>query len=259
MADNHAAAPLYLALDQGGSGCRALVFNKRGERVAEARRTLRTMIDGARIELDGNELVSGLRSAAEEALAQLGESQTRVEAAALATQRSNIICWRRSSGEPLSPVLSWQDRRAADRLAGLDATLVKTHTGLFPNAHYGASKIAWCLEHLPAVRQAQCDGDLLVGPMASFIASRLTTSPALADPVNASRTLLWHLEHHDWDTTLCHHFAIDPHLLPPAVDSDHGFGRLRLEGLELPLEIVTGDLAAAAFANGPPSSDQAII
>ncbi len=256
---NIPTTPLYLSLDQGGHASRAVVFNARGERMVAASRAVKTTVQGERVELDGNEVVDSLRLAASDAVAQLGERARYLASAGLATQRANIICWRPSSGEPLSPVLSWRDRRAAGVVAALDPQPLQRKTGLFPSAHYGASKLAWCLQHLPAVREARQEGDLMLGPMASFVASRLSGSAALADPVNASRTLLWDLRRRDWDPSLCELFGVDASLLPPCVDSDHGFGELLLGQRRVPLSIVTGDLAAAAFADGMPDERSAYL
>ena len=250
---------LFLALDQGGHASRAIVFDAEGVKVAEASFPIDTEVEGERVELQPGQLLDTLRLSAEEACRQLGEDRFRIRAAGLATQRSNIACWRRDSGEALGPVLSWQDRRAPEYLEGLEAQQVHALTGLFPNPHYGASKLAWCLAHEPMVADAAAHGELMFGPMASYLASRLGGATAAADPANASRTLLWNLRTRDWDPELCRHFGIDPALLPPAVHSRHDFGSLNILDLAIPLTVVTGDLSAAAFVHGRPQPQQAYV
>jgi glycerol kinase len=250
---------LYLALDQGGHASRAIVFDAGGGKLAEASRPIDTLVEGERVELDPQQLLDSLRQSAEDACRQLGGERHRIRAAGLATQRSNIACWRRDSGEAIGPVLSWQDRRAPEYLQGLEAAQVHERTGLFPNPHYGASKLAWCLAHGPGIADAAARGELLFGPMASFLASRLGNAPAVADPANASRTLLWNLHTREWDGVLCQHFGIDPSLLPPVAYSRHDFGRLEILDLSIPLTVVTGDLSAAAFVHGAPQPQRAYV
>ena len=252
-------SPVYLALDQGGHASRALVFNAHGESVGSATVAITTFRSGKHVEHDANQLVESLQLAAQQVIEKLADQRTNIVSAALATQRSNMLCWRRSDNKPLSPVISWQDRRAADKLEGIDLQYVQQKTGLHANPHYGASKMAWCLEHLPAVKQAAKDNDLVMGPMSSYLASRLTDTTALADPANASRSLLWNIHSHDWDDELCGWFAIDKIFLPRCVNSDHGFGTLSLTDQLIPLKIVTGDLSAAAFVNGQPHDDIAYM
>lgn len=250
---------LTLVLDQGGHASRAMVFNPQGDKLAEASLAVHTYRQAGRVELDARELVESLKTVALNVYDQLGDDQRYLVAAGLATQRSNMLCWRRSNHEPLSPVLSWQDRRAEDKLKDIDHQFIQHKTGLFANAHYGASKMAWCLENIDEVKLAASQNDLWIGPMASYLASCLTDAEAVADPVNASRTLLWNIHNKDWDDELCQLFGINKSFLPPCVSSDHGFGLLSLRDHRLPLNIVTGDLSAAAFVNGKPLEDIAYI
>jgi len=249
----------YLALDQGGHASRAIVFDHRGGQVASATIDVAVQRDAeGRVEHDAGEVTESLRSAIRRVIAELGETASRVRAAGLATQRSNIACWDRRDGRPLSPILSWQDRRAADwlsrRIAGHE--WIHERTGLFPSAHYGASKLFWCLDKLPEVATAAREGRLAMGPMASFLAAQLTGEPhAYADPANASRTLLWNIATGDWDADLLRLFEIPQAVLPACVPSRHDFGRLIDWPTPLPLEIVTGDQSAALFAYGEPDPD----
>ena len=178
----------------------------------------------------------------------------RILAAGLATQRSSMVCWHRRTGAALSPVISWQDRRNAawlERLAR-HAGRIRELTGLVLTPHYGASKMRWCLDNLPAVRAAQAAGDLVMGPLASFLACRLLEGrPLLADPANASRTQLWALATRNWAPELLALFGIDAAVLPRAVTSRYDYGLLDTPVGRVPLAVVTGDQSAVPFAFGP--------
>ena len=256
--------PLYLTLDQGGSASRALVFDARGHERASARVEVgdRRPRPGW-VEQDPEEVVESLRRAATDALAQLApDEQARVRACSLSTQRSSLDCWDRSSGAALSPVLSWQDTRAAAWLQAqaLDAEEFRKTTGLYPNAHYGLSKMRWCLDNLEPVRAAAQDGRLLIGPLAAFLAFRLLeTRPVRVDPANASRTLLFDLDRCDWNEDLLARFGIRRAWLPPVAHSDAMHGDLVVGSRALPLRLLSGDQSTAAFAHGELRPDVAYL
>ncbi|MBK7874554.1 MAG: hypothetical protein IPJ77_02175 [Planctomycetes bacterium] len=250
---------LVLALDQGGQSSRALVLDARGNVVAKAARAVGERREGeSRVEQDGEELVRSLAECVEEITRALGSEVARVQAAGLATQRSSIACWDRASGAALGPVLSWQDRRAAAALEPLRANeaWIVERTGLRLSPHYGATKLAWCLAHEPLVRAARERGTLALGPLASFLAHRLAAErPLVADPANASRTLLWNLARGDWDDELCALFGVPRALLPGCVPTRSAFGTLAVGATRVPLTIVNGDQSCALFAGGAPDAD----
>jgi glycerol kinase len=153
--------------------------------------------------------------------------------------------------------LSWQDRRNAAWLKdslGARAAWLRELTGLPLSPHYGASKLRWCLDELPAVRLALRDERLQAGPLASFLAQRLCgASEACVDPANAARTLLFDPAVLDWSPPLLEAFAIPAGVLPRCVGTIHEFGTLALGGGQTaPLRAVSGDQSAAVFAFGPP-------
>lgn len=245
---------LYLALDQGGHASRALVFDAGGALVRSASIPIATQRnDAGHIEHDPEELVASLRQAIDVACTELPPG-SRILAAGLATQRSSMACWHRQTDVALSPVISWQDRRNAawlERL-GPEAGRIRALTGLVLTPHYGASKMRWCLDNLPAVRAALAERNLVMGPLASFLTCRLLEGrPLLADPANASRTQLWALATRDWSPELLALFGIDRDVLPRAVPSRHDYGLLPTPAGPVPLTVVTGDQSAAPFAFGP--------
>jgi glycerol kinase len=254
---------LYLTIDQGGHASRALVFDAGGEVVAQAFAKIATQHPAPdRVEHDPQEMVQSIRDALCEIADRLGDRCQQIRAAGLATQRSSICCWDHSSGEALSPIISWQDRRANHWLTQFQDREESVHalTGLRLSPHYGVSKLHWCLEHLPAVTKAQRAGHLTFGPLASFLLFQLLKErPLLADPANASRTLLWNFQTLDWSSELLDLFSIPADPLPQCVPSRSTFGTLPLGEHEIPLTITTGDQSAALFAYGTPQSDSLYI
>ena len=167
---NQNASALYLVIDQGGQSSRALVFNRQGKILSQASVAIETFRQAPdRVEHSAVEILSSINKAIEEATATIDVKA--LECAGLACQRSSIVCWDKLNGTALSPVLSWQDRRAADTLVRLSSQADTIHrlTGLFLSPHYGASKIRWCLDHLSEVRDAHARGRLACGPLSSYI------------------------------------------------------------------------------------------
>ena len=254
----------YLVLDQGGHSSRALVFDASGRLLAQAAVPVATdkpKLDW--VEQNPAELVESLRQAANLALQRLRQEQRNcLLAAALVTQRSSLVCWHKITGEALYPVISWQDRRGAQWLSqqNIDTNWIHQRTGLTLSAHYGASKIRWCLDHLAQVKQTYDNGCLTCGPLASWLIGQLTDSKAArVDPANASRTLLWNMETLDWDEELLLCFGIEQSLLPKLTATQSDYGLLVLDEISLPLRLVNGDQSAAIFAMGDLSSDTAYV
>ena len=257
------SSPLVLAIDQGTHASRALVFDRHGRTLASGVCNIAIAYPQADwAEQDGDEIVNSVRAAATQALQALGTRRHDVVAAGLSSQRSSVICWDRVTGQPLSPIFSWQDRRAHVWIDQLQphADSVHRKTGLFLSPHYGASKLRWALDHLPAVRTALEKQTLCWGPMASFMVFRLCVEqPFLADPQCAARTQLWNLHTQDWDPELLALFGLPAGFLPRSVPTCHAWGTLDLPGTAIPLTAVNGDQSAAVFAFGWPEADSAYI
>ena len=181
------SAKLHLALDQGGHASRAIVFDERGQLIAQAFAPIATRRPApSQIEHDPDEIIESLLTAIADVTPQV---LTRGEfvAAGLATQRSSIVCWDKRTGTALSPVISWQDRRNAAFVEGLAANANEIHarTGLVLSPHYGASKLRWCLDNLPTVARAAAEGRMAFGPLSSFILFRLLDErPLTVDPAD---------------------------------------------------------------------------
>lgn len=252
----HGEEPLLLAIDQGGHASRALVFDRTGRQIAEAFAAVSTYRSGQdRVEHAAAEVLESVRLVIADVCQSLGTDVGRISAAGLATQRSSIVCWDKRTGEALSPVLSWQDRRNAAWLQTWQASEadVRRITGLPLSPHYGASKLRWCLDELPAVREAAQRGTLMIGPLASWLLHRLAEErPLVCDPANASRTLLWDITLCDWSPELLELAGIPVKLLPQSVPSRHAYGTLPLPDHPVPITFVSGDQSTVPFANGLP-------
>jgi len=245
---------LYLTIDQGGHASRVMAYDGDGEIVASHSEDLTTHTPQAHfVEHDADQLLTAIRTCLQQVVSQLAEKSRYISAVGLATQRSNVVCWDKNTGQALSPVISWQDTRAHQWLAdlNLDREDIHKNTGLFPSAHYGASKLRWCLDNLPAVQQALQEQRLCCGPMSSFLVQNLVEQKSLvADPVSASRTLLWHIHRQDWDEHLLTTFGIPLEVLPKCVPTRHAYGDIIVNDQTLPLTVVTGDQSAAMYATG---------
>ena len=257
------ATNLFLAIDQGGHSSRALVFDGSGKLIAQGQESIIVAHPRAGwVEHAPQEVLLSTRHAIEQAVAALGERHVHIVAAGLATQRSSIVCWDRSNGAALSPVISWQDRRAAVWVEQFHQHDPAIHhaTGLFVTAHYGVSKLHWCMQHLPAVKTAFRQDRLAWGPMASFMLfNLLEEKPLWVDPANASRTLLWNLHTLDWDEELLDLFGVPREPLPRCVPTCYEFGHLNLRGRRVPLTVMTGDQSAALYAFGKPHHAMAYV
>jgi len=254
---------LYLAIDQGGHSTRAFVFNHAGQIVAQSKYNTQVSVprtDWA--EQDPHELIVSVQSVVNEVKLQLGSHCQKVVAAGIATQRSNVVCWDRNTGEPLSTIINWQDRRAHQWIRQFQAQNSTIHkkTGLLLTAHYGASKLRWCLDHLESVKNAYQRDQLAWGPMAGYLNYSITRERRhLVDPANASRTLLMNLASRDWDDELLNLFGVPKQPLPTCVPSRYDYGTLDIAGWPLPVTVITGDQSAALYAFGMPKENTVYI
>ncbi len=254
---------LLLTIDQGGHATRALLFNYHGRIMGEGLVDIETYKPFKNwVEHDPEEVLSSVERAIKKAVNAIRMDDKKIVAAALMTQRSSIVCWDNKSGRPLSPIISWQDRRAASWINKFSqyGSIIHQTTGLFPTAHYGASKFRWCMDNLPPVKIAYENDHLSWGPISSFLMFRLLKQrPLITDPANASRTLLWNFQTMDWDETLLNLFSLPKKPLPRCVPTRFYFGDLYVSGRPVPLQIATGDQSAALFANGEPESEYVYI
>ena len=248
---------LILAIDQGTHSTRAIIFDSHGRIVTSAQQSIGLQRNSrTEIEQSATEILQSMQSVVASVLDDPAVNPEQISCAGMATQRSSVVAWHRNTGQPLSPVLSWQDRRAADQLHSLgdQSRAIQQITGLLLSPHYGASKLQWLLENNTAVAAALDDNTLVMGPLASFLLHHLTDyEHEVIDDANASRTLLWNLEQRNWDNSLLELFNIPLQVLPQCKPIRSDYGSLR--DFTLPVSAVNGDQTAALYAQGLPSSN----
>jgi glycerol kinase len=252
---------LILAIDQGTHSTRAIMFDARGRVVSMARQPVALVRKSRReIEQFPDEIRLSMQTVVDDVLNDPAVDREQIAVAGMATQRSSVLAWDRITGMPLSPVLSWQDRRVADTLLTLldHDQHIRESTGLHLSPHYGAGKLQWLLEQVPAIREALDTGTLVMGPLAGFLLHHLVDRrDAVIDDANASRTLLWNLHHRNWDDALLELFRIPRQVLPTCVPICTDFGLTRLGNI--PVKAVNGDQTAALYAHGKPSGNTILV
>ena len=255
------AREVILALDQGSSSSRAVLFDLKGRIVALAQRPVRTKRPKAGwAEHDALELATTLESAIDGVLSKLGPKD-KVLGAGLAVQRSTIVFCDRSSFKPAAPAPSWMDGRAAEFVAPLQECQGEVHglSGLYATPYYSAPKIRWFLDRDPKVRALADAGRLLCAPVSTFIAARLTKGAVVAsDPTCAQRTLLMNLDTMAWDAGLLALFGLSADILPSIRSSAGDWGVIERKGRKIPLLATVGDQQSAAVGLGASSEGEAV-
>lgn len=250
-----------LALDQGTTSSRAIVFDAQLNILASAQQEFTQIFpQPGWVEHNPEEIWSSTRQCIERVLKQI--NGTPIAAIGITNQRETTVIWERASGQPIHPALVWQDRRTEpwcikQRAAGLTET-VREKTGLVLDPYFSASKIDWLLNHVPHARVAAERGALAFGTVDSWLLWNLTQGAVHAtDVTNASRTLLWNLQQQCWDETLLQKWNIPACLLPQVFPSQHHFGETTLFGKAIPIFGIAGDQQAALFGQGCAASGQA--
>ncbi len=237
---------IIITLDQGSSSSRALAVDSQGRVVASAATPLHTFRPQAQVaELDAAKLLQGQLAVLQEVFAKT--TNYTVSALAVATQRSTVVFWDKQTGQSLAPVLSWQDGRAMQISQGVSLPQEQIHqlTGLYNTPFYSAAKIAWALQHIPAVQQAAQADKLCVGPVASYLIWHLTGGQVFAcDPTLAQRMLLMNIHTLDWEDTLLEQFHIPRNILPHIQATTDPYGSWK----QIPITVCVGDQQAALTA-----------
>ena len=252
---------LVLAIDQGTTSTRALVFDGARRVVASAQREFAQHYpaDGW-VEHDPEDIWRDTLQSAREALAKAGLTAQDIAAIGITNQRETVVLWDRATGEVLHNAIVWQDRRTADICAGLQGQghqpFVHEKTGLLLDPYFSATKIAWLLDAIPGARERAENGELAVGTIDTFLLWRLTEGRShKTDVTNASRTLLFDIVEQRWCPDLCKLFRVPAALLPEVCASADDFGTTNLLGGSIPICGVAGDQQAAlvgqsCFAQG---------
>jgi glycerol kinase len=244
-----------LALDQGTTSSRALVFDGGGSLVALAQREFTQFFPRPGwVEHDPREIWDSQLAVAAEALERAGLTAADVAALGIANQRETVVVWERTTGNPVCPAIVWQDRRTADLCERLKREgredLFRARTGLLLDPYFSGTKLAWILENVPGARADAAAGKLAFGTVDSWLLWRLTGGALHAtDVTNASRTLLWDIRRGAWDEELLEVLGIPRTLLPEVRSSSEVYGMTvpdRLGGA-IPIAGVAGDQQAALF------------
>lgn len=240
--------PCLVALDQGTSSSRAVVFDVRGRRLASARRSLSVAYpQPGWVEQDALEIWHSQRDALAEALAFAAAD---VAAIGIANQRETTVVWERATGQPIAPAIVWQDRRTAARCRELaDGRLPATiaeRTGLRLDPYFSATKIGWILDHVAGARARAERGELAFGTVDCWLIWNLTGGRVHAtDVTNAARTMLFDIRRRDWDDELLAAFDVPRALLPEVRPSAAHFGTAKLDDRRIDVVGVAGDQPAA--------------
>jgi glycerol kinase len=244
-----------LALDQGTTSSRSIVFHRSGRIAAMAQREFRQHFpQPGWVEHDPEEIWQTQLLTAREALAQARLQASDIAAVGITNQRETTLLWDRASGTPLHPAIVWQDRRTEPlcvqlRERGL-AALVQEKTGLLIDAYFSATKLRWLLDHVPGARDRALQGELAFGTVDTWLLWKLTGGALHATDVsNASRTMLFDVRAQAWDEALLDALDIPAALLPSVHPSSHHYGQTlpELLGAALPIGGVAGDQQAALF------------
>jgi glycerol kinase len=243
--------PCILALDQGTTSSRAMVFDVTGRTLGVSQKPFGQFYPRPGwVEHDALEIWSTQIAAAREAVAEARIDPSRVAAIGIANQRETALFWDRATGAPLGPALVWQDRRTADICRTLSARgldrLIRERTGLLLDPYFSGTKIMWALDHIPGMRERAQAGDICFGTVDSWLVQNLTGRHA-TDPSNASRTLLFDIHRGQWDAEILSALGIPAAMLPEVLPSSSDFGvtPAGLLGAEIPVRGVIGDQQAA--------------
>jgi glycerol kinase len=244
-----------LALDQGTTSSRAIVFDQEGRPVSAAQREFRQIFpQPGWVEHDPKEILSSQRDTARQAVRESGISPKDLMAIGITNQRETTILWDRQTGEPIANAIVWQDRRTAAQCAELKEvgaeSLVRERTGLVIDPYFSGTKIAWLLDNVPGARARAERGELAFGTVDTWLAWHLTGNRThVTDVSNASRTLLFNIHMNDWDAELLELLRVPRAILPEVHPSAHAFGMLPASALGEPLVIggMAGDQQAAMF------------
>ena len=249
-------AKYILALDQGTTSSRAIIFDKRGGIVGSAQREFTQMFPKPGwVEHNAKEIWQSQLGVAQEVLQKTKISAKDIVGIGITNQRETTVVWDRKTGEPIANAIVWQDRRTAgfcDRLKkrrGLE-TYIKKNTGLVVDAYFSGTKIKWLLDNVKGARKRAQAGDLMAGTIDSWLVYKLTGGAThITDYTNASRTMLYNIAKLEWDKKLLKAMDVPSGILPEVRQSSEVYGNTEksLFGAEIPIAGIAGDQQAALF------------
>jgi glycerol kinase len=244
-----------LALDQGTTSSRAIIFDKKGSIVSVAQKEFTQYFpQPGWVEHDANEIWSTQFSVAIEAITKAGLSVENIAAIGITNQRETTVVWERSTGKPIYNAIVWQDRRTASfcdelKAQGLDK-IIQQKTGLIVDAYFSGTKVKWILDNVPGARQKAINGELAFGTIDTWLVWNLTKGQIhTTDVSNASRTMLCNIHSLQWDGELEKILAIPGNMLPQIRSSSEVYGHTQniMNVQNVPIAGIAGDQQAALF------------
>lgn len=245
-----------LALDQGTTSSRAIVFDKKGTIISTAQKEFKQIYPKPGwVEHDGNEIWSTQAGVAAEAISGANFNGTNIAAIGITNQRETTLIWDRKTGKPVYNAIVWQDRRTSDycdELKEREGLIEKFQekTGLIIDSYFSATKIKWILDNVEGVRERAENGELAFGTMDSWIIWNFTRGEVhVTDVTNASRTMIYNIHDLHWDTELLNIFDIPKSLLPEVKQSSEVYGHTKttIFASKVPIAGIAGDQQAALF------------
>lgn len=244
-----------LALDQGTTSSRCILFDKQGNICSMAQKEFEQIYPHAGwVEHDPMEIWASQLSVATEAISKIGATGENIECIGITNQRETTIVWNRHTGEPVYNAIVWQCRRTAERIKDMVkngwSDYIQKTTGLVPDAYFSASKIAWILDNVEGARKKAEAGDLLFGTIDTWLIWNLTKgSVHVTDYTNASRTMMFDIHNLCWDEKILAYFGIPKSMLPKVCPSSsvYGYTDSGILGCKIPIAGAAGDQQAALF------------
>ncbi len=242
-----------IALDQGTTSSRAVLFDERGRIQGIAQQEFRQIFPHSGwVEHDPKEIWGSQMSVLQKLIREHKVKESSIKAIGITNQRETTVVWDRNTGEPVSNAIVWQDKRTAPLCEQLkDQGLepyVREHTGLVIDSYFSATKVRWILDNVEGVRARAEKGELAFGTVDSWLIWNLTGGKShVTDYTNASRTLLFDIRNLDWDTRLLNELNIPASMLPKVLPSAAHFGSWDVNGTAIPIMGVAGDQHAALF------------
>ena len=244
-----------LALDQGTSSSRAIVFDEHGQTKAVSQKEFTQIFPKPGwVEHNPMEIWSSQASVIAEAITSIDINGLNIAAIGITNQRETTIVWDAETGEPVYNAIVWQDRRTSEFCDGLKrdgrTDLIRSKTGLIIDAYFSATKILWILENVPGARQKADEGKLLFGTVDTWLIWMLTRGEVhVTDVSNASRTMLFNIHTLEWDKELLQLFDIPESMMPQVKSSSevYGYTKTTLFAHEVPIAGIAGDQQAALF------------
>jgi glycerol kinase len=244
-----------LALDQGTTSSRAILFNQQGEIAGSAQKEFTQFFpQSGWVEHDAEEIWSTQLAVLTEVIAKAKIKLEAIQAIGITNQRETTVVWHRKTGKPICNAIVWQDRRTAEYCKAISndghERLIQEKTGLLIDAYFSASKITWMLENIEGARKLAQNGELAFGTIDSWLVYNLTNGEKhITDVTNASRTLLFNIHTLDWDDELLALFNIPKSMLPKVCSSSEIYGETSQEliNARIPIAGIAGDQQSALF------------